>query len=221
MKIFNLFYLILSFLFISCNKDNDTRIINEPDNILFTDVINDSIITSIDSLVLMGNQESEYCYKPFPEDSIAFFDLDLNNDSIPDFSISHSHWYYDRESTPTSWCHNFKNYCIEINSYNENKICSDSTNTNTGFGYVPKPINYGDTLNNDNFWKSRITGYINSSQCYCVYKHPTNYIGLRLNKNDISYNAWLDIEMSDYEFKIKEYAINMVDNKPIIVGQKK
>jgi hypothetical protein len=216
MKYFKLLYLILPFLVFSCDKDENNI---ETDNILFTDIIPDSTISSLDSLVYVGNDDWGDCYKPYPEDSTAYYNLDINDDNQIDFRISHSHWYGTEQWSPHNWCSVFDNYSIEIVSFNEhNEICADTNNDWPR--YIPNQLKIGNRVDNDCLWNKKVTIYISSATCMCSYSSSSNYLGIRIKKNDIWYYGWLSMEYSEQQFTIIEYGINLTGNNLIAVGQK-
>lgn len=210
MKYLKLICLALFIIVFSCDKEN---IITKPDNILFTD-IDDVTVTSLDSLVYYLHWSGD-CYIPYPKDSVAHFDLDINNDGQLDFRISHSHWYGSHlPVSPSSVCTPYNNYSIEISSP-DNEICADAS------GYLePFQLKTGDRLDNDLFWASRVYVYLLSATAMYFYESKSDYLGVRVSKNDSVYYGWILMEFTPYQFTIKEYAINLTGNNPIIVGQK-
>jgi hypothetical protein len=209
MKSLKITFITLFFVVFSCDKEN---IITKSDNILFTD-IDDVTVTSLDSLVHYLHWSGD-CYIPYPRDSVAHFDLDINNDGQFDFRISHSHWFGSYLFSPSSFCSNYDNYEIAISSI-DNEICADAT----GF-YEPFQLNIGDRLDNDLFWASSVNVYLRSATAMYFYESKSDYLGVKVNKNDSVYYGWILMEFTPYQFTIKEYAINLTGNNSIIVGQK-
>jgi len=109
MKYLKLIYFTLIVFAFSCNKEEEKK---KPDNILYTDIIPDSTISSLDSLVYIGRDDYGDCYKPYPKDSTACFNLDINNDGQVDFRVCHSHWYGADRLSPHNWCGVYQNYSV-------------------------------------------------------------------------------------------------------------
>jgi hypothetical protein len=212
MKYLKIILLTLVVVIFSCDKE---KVITKPDNILFTD-IDDVTVTSLDSLVYYLHWSGD-CYIPYPEDSVAHFDLDINNDGLFDFRISHSHWFGSHLWSPSSQCSQYDNYKIEISSP-DNEICADATDV--GLYFKPLQLNAGDRLDNDLFWASRVYIYLLSATAMDFYESKSDYLGVRVHKSDSVYYGWILVEFTRYQLTIKEYAINLTASNPIIVGQK-
>lgn len=226
-------------LITSCKKDNideeiqikdsigedieikDTTInstIGSKDSILFHDFEPDIILTATKS---SEEHLNTFCSSiPIPTDSTAIYLIDLNNDSINDFSMSVKRWDYNGSGSSFSFdpCLRYKNHFTNISSLNStNKISIKSDN------YAPLEFNKGEIIGKESTWNNWTSGiYVNSIEVK-TYQSPFQeefHIGVIVNKDSKDYYGWILIESHQNRLIIKEIAINLSENQKIIAGQK-
>jgi hypothetical protein len=219
MKRFN-FLLLICCLVVSCKKD---KIIQQnqnqpkPDRIIYMDFQPDIILKS--NLYMIINQDPESCGdSPFPDDSTAQYQLDINGDSVNDFAIITSHSYVMSSGSIHCAHYHFSTYITGINA--EDSISTQLTE------YGIKIANNYDTLVNcviadsGSTWNSS-AGLLEAAQGYSwpitYYFHDT-YIGVKVNNN----YGWINVSPRSYTgIFIKECGFNTIQFKSINAGQKR
>ncbi len=150
-------------------------------------------------------------YIPTPTDSSVQYDMDLDDDKVPDFRINVAHSKFT--SGYCGHCDRFT-YSISIEGLSTN----DSIANNTSQYYTPKIFKESDTISVKNSWISRAQILLLEG---CMLPFQTDfvngYIGVKIKK---SY-GYIKIEkMSYYGIRILEHGFNKTENNPIICGQK-
>lgn len=218
---YDLMCVVIALVFIlnSCKEatdvDEDISNPRSSDSILYTDIIPDMTLnytfntTADDS----GNEiiRGEFNYR-----------LDLNQDSITDFMITGRKWpgFYKEEG---QWIYFDSTYIVSQNpgayiGYKPPSACSycpcnaqslvtdEIIDKNLDYGWVQKvTINY-DSDKGGCFWDSR--------------SGANNFIAVRLRVNLETYFGWIDIDGAINPV-VKEYALNLINEKSIRAGQKR
>jgi hypothetical protein len=211
--------IFLLFIINSCkespNEYDDISVSIVSDSILFTDVIPDIALNyTFDTMVDdFGNEKirGEFNYQ-----------LDLNQDSIIDFKITGRKWPgFLKENG--QWIYFDTTYIVSINpgayiGYRPPSTCyfcpcnaqsmitDEIIDKNLTYGWIQKvSINY-DSNEGGCFWDSR--------------SGANNFLAVRLRVNLETYYGWIDIDGAINPV-VKEYAINLRNEKSIRAGQKK
>lgn len=169
---------------------------------------------------------SSIIYTDVNPDSIIvnkLYNLDLNNDGIPDFKITDSIW---RSCAPVPNCN------IEITPLNNNAVLSDAKNH-------PYALKAKDTIAlNLSSWSktsdqtlekiqitcSRTAGIISHYSGHWDNTSEQRYMGLKLIKGANTYYGWVGLSSSTYSNLpaiVTDYAFNSIPNQPILAGQTK
>ncbi|MDO9511932.1 MAG: hypothetical protein Q7J34_09245 [Bacteroidales bacterium] len=198
---------LLGFLIFSCDKESP-----KPKNeIVFFDLQPDISITTIRDYYTSMNP---FCGQlPLPNDSIAYFDLDLNNDSEIDFQIEVRH--YQQELTQyCGHCGIFHIKTIQIKPINSNGFISLDTVSN----YWIRNYDTTQLISSSDSWTNEnVTGLLTDGCMIPSLSFKDTYWGLKLD-NMI---AWIHLErIGNNGLKIKEFAYNSTENNSIIAGQK-
>ena len=198
---------IFGFMTFSCDKNNP-----EPkDKIIYTNLQPDIERTTIKDYYTNMNP---FCGKlPLPNDSTAFFDLDLNNDSEIDFKIEIRH--YEQEITQyCGHCGIFHIKTIQVKPINPKGFISVDTVSN----YWIRNYEAAQVISNNDSWTNEdVTALLEDG---CMTPHVSfgdAYWGLKIDDQI----AWIHIErLNNNGFRIKECAYNLTKNKSIKTGQK-
>jgi hypothetical protein len=212
--------------FLSCKKNKgiiDQPVV-KPDHILYTDIA-DTTLTSIDSMQYIGSDDYGDCYQYFPEESEQSIQLDINNDGVNDFEVTHSHWYGTEQWSPHCWCNVYRNFQTQIQGINNSRILVKYT-TCLRFG---ENLTIGDTIDstarysappNPGWqWDNDANLYLYSTTAMCSGYPESEYIGVSITKNDSVYYGWLRIFSDQNAFTVKAYAVNLTPGNCILVGQ--
>lgn len=202
----------LCFLFvilISCENNEvfepDNEVL-EPDNILFYDFQPDTSITSVK--YFLPHPLFSGCNVPYPSDSFAKIEFDMDGDLIDDFKLKVRHWYHwVSNSSP---CANY-NYEMTITALNSDYLITEDLLDSLQFVY-----------NLFEIWSRQIYLMVNMRD----YPFTTNfsgekYIGVKKQIDTCTYYGWILVEKSGFSLALKETAINLTENKLILAGQKK
>jgi hypothetical protein len=199
--------LILGFMTFACENDKP-----EPrDKIVYIDFEPDIEISTIRDYYTHQNQ---YCTEkfPLPKDTLVYFDLDINNDSIIDFQfiVSHSEQY----STV---------YCGKCRYYTTSLIKIKPMNPNVYINEVYWIQNYDATQiipSSDSWWTNNTTTALIEGGCmnYGPYlSFRETYWGFKLD----DMFGWIHVERLPHNgLRIKELAYNLNKNSSIKAGQK-
>jgi hypothetical protein len=212
------FFIICSL--ISCKKHDEQQdqippTPQQPDNILYHDIQPDSSIHSVTFYYPIIDPYS--CGPvPSPHDSSAVFKLDINGDSINDFSIYTSHGVQEWNQI-SPHCKPVL-YSIGISGIN----AGDSISFVHPYS-IDIPVRY-DTANNKTIsyisaWKASATLQLipQGLPYYPTASFSDTYIGIKVNYNI----GWIHVAPSGFNgITIKEYAINLTLFNSINAGQK-
>jgi hypothetical protein len=212
-----LFIIFSCVIIFSCDKLYENNY-----EISFCDFEPDIIVTSVrDSGYLRWDQADGPCDYPIPTDSLAYYNLDLNGDSILDFKIVHTHYF--QWLSVHLYCGLFV-HCSSITALNSNN--SIIINPDQGKDHLTKLFNIGDT----------IYPYLKSQKQAAIYYYNLDafnenenftpagdfYIGIQLS-NSKQYNnyniGYLHIDINRDRIMIKDFAYIYIKNQFIIAGQ--
>jgi hypothetical protein len=216
------FFLLTTFLLLSCGPEIQKCPIDNPDNIIYTNLEPDIYITSIDSMadtIYWG----DHCEYPYPMTSTRFEDIDLNGDSIDDYRISVEHLHSTADTVPGYWCGAFNKY-IRITGLNiDNEIAyRDYT---TGF-YPYTRANYYDasipiTSFGNYKWKNTVSVFLR------IFNTPIIdddlgiiYVGIRMKSGNDARYGWIEFDNpGGYAITVKSFGLNNTPNNCINAGQ--
>ena len=192
----------------ACDKDNP-----EPkDDIVYYDFQPDIEVNTIRDYYTSVNP---YCGPlPLPNDSISFFDLDLNNDSEIDFKIEIRH--YQQEITQyCGHCGIFHIKTVKVKPLNSNGFIS----IDTASELLIRNYDTTQVISSSDLWKNENVPALHGGGCNTYnFGFEDTYWGLKLD-NGI---AWIHIErVGNNGLRIKEFAYNLTKNNSIKAGQKK
>ena len=235
-----IFFIALFLLVVSCDKKDDFDLIEDDSSIVDDPVINEPPIIEEppvedvppmdeeppneeeppmaeeppydpESFIVYTNIEPDFPAKNFTD----FYQLDLNNDGIIDFTISQDH--------SESW-----------------EFLQIISNPNSGNGILsvspwythPLPLKKGNKIFNEGEYHNGeiYTNHalFNINECFfddpnCPYNWKGKgdmFIGLRIVMNGKFYYGWVQMNVEAiHQWVIKDYAFNSTTNKPIYAGQ--
>jgi hypothetical protein len=177
-------------------------------------------------MIYLGEDDCGACYQVVPVESEKSLEIDINNDGINDFIITHSHWYGTYMYSPHYWGDIYRNFKTDIQGFNTNQILTKWTNCWS----FTENVTIGDTIDS----KARYTAppnpgwqwvsenvyiYMYSCTAMCYGYPETEYIGVSITKNDSIYYGWLRIYSDQNAFTLKEYTVNLTAGNFILVGQ--
>ena len=202
--------------FISCHKQDEGSNIDNieiPDNILYTDIIPDTSVTSIrggDSI--MGF--------PIPSDSSASIIFDIDKDNIMDIILGvYTSYYFVSASNP--WAnYSFGSGIVMINEKN-----SVAYSEFIGPCALAKAFSIDSIIFNNSSYSRNVFTYSSgsyNSPCYGNSFSGDTYYGIKISKNGGYIYGWilLSFNIGGNKLTAKEFAINKALNKPIKAGQK-
>jgi hypothetical protein len=204
--------LLLGLIILSCkkNKSKDNTETKEVDQIVYKDLTPDITINSINFFTNLP--ASSPCYVPFPEDSTAMLDIDLNNDNVADFKIEISHHFPYQNESYCGHCPTFSVLVMITPLSNDCSVSIMNGSINTG-----KPFEASEKISSQNSWtNSPVMCYVSS--CDGTYSALGSYLGLRIKNKFGWIKANLTYSMNG--ITISEFAINQTDNNSILAGQK-
>lgn len=214
MMSWSLFILIGLLMFnLSCSKSEELEIID-----------NETPVENA-SLIMYTDIEPDFT----SESLIDFYDLDLNNDDIVDFTLKsiyyHAGYYWD-----DTWVSAFYYLYINSNGNDASGIISIKS-----WYAKPVPLDSGKEIfnlaydtNGETYenWSTFVIGKCEKEGAcpddrYDWHNKNDKYLGLRFPKNGKMYYGWVRLEVSSAtQWVIKDYAYNATPNKPILAGQK-
>jgi len=136
---------ILGFaLIISCTKDSPEK----HDNIVYQKFYPAINMSSVQNYTL---QDHAVCtaYIPNPEDSTITYNLDINNDQLPDFLIEVSHNWWE----PTQYCGHCSIYEYQITISGINP--GDSIGVDSNFSGFYASLDTLDEISHAEHWKEK------------------------------------------------------------------
>jgi len=185
---------LIGIVTISCEK-------SPKDEILFTDIIPDKKIQSVDHFIYFTNP-FKVCTIPIPNDSAITYLIDMDYDDDDDFKITVSHF-------DEGYSHE---HCVVYTFY----IMLDAISPNESI--ATKPLKFNDIINDQNEWSEHLYLYVDNSMGYPPSADFTDcYIGIKVLNN---YGYIKVSKLNNNGIIVEEYAINKTENADIICGQK-
>lgn len=208
MKKATVYIVLFSLVFSSCKKENESTIINN-DNIIYTKLLPNIEVTSVDSLIPHGSGCGDI---PSPSDSTASVSIDINNDGAIDYILTCSSWY------------NFVSASGPCVNYNTNILISGTSNENqiavTGNYNVVNLLGLDNTVDSNRTWTQGGTLMSSSVVAPFSYNFSGNkYIGVRIKNGQLDNFGWIYLNKTGYKITIISYAINLSGNNAISTGQ--
>ncbi|MFT6166693.1 MAG: hypothetical protein ACJAV5_001073 [Vicingaceae bacterium] len=185
----------------------------EVDSVLFSDIIPDTNLISIDSIVIVSNGPDCVDSRiPYPSQNTVTYEIDIDDDNVVDFNVSVLH-------SPTTCdypkCGGWDDYScvfkIEGNNSDDSIIVSKE-----GWGYHHILFKMNDTIqfNTNNgvaVWSTLING--------CPHTGSENlrdsYLGVKKNGSI----GWIHLDITTYGVAILDYAVNLTKGNSIIIKE--
>lgn len=240
-QIFALLVLIL----VACQKQ-DTQ---PSDNIIYTDIDPDTIVSSIDTMYYLGYDDAGGVFKFDSLESTGNYFVDLNGDNILDLRFEHKFWEQDPFYwSPHWWGGYYQNLKIEVYGLNGTMVCW--MNNEDLAKHASRPFQQssfdksyiGLTISEENSWIDRGLIYIYSQGSIFFHEYESEYIGVKIETLDEMLFGWVEIDLIKTELKlpgedgdgmavntsgtgwikdlvISGWAINMTNKNSILAGQ--
>ena len=213
-----IFDVIIGLIFIlSCcqeTRDEDDDISTTvSDSILYTDIIPD-ITLNFEYDTTTDDNGTEIIRGEFK------YQLDLNQDSIIDLMITGRKWP-GFQKKDGQWIYFDTTYIVSLNpgayiGYRPPSTCSFcpcNAQSMISDEIIDKNLTYG--------WIQKVSINYDSNEggCFWDSRSGNNYLAVRLRNNYDTYYGWIDIDGAINPV-VKDYAINLKNEKSIRAGQK-
>lgn len=210
MKKLLIFILLLTLLLPSCKKEesNDDPL---PDQILYRDIEPDVVMNSINYLY---EHPSGCGLVPSPADSTAEYQLDMDLDGINDFKITVKTTYeFVSASGP---CANYQ-YRMYIESLKSSEYISYQPNNYYNGNFLVA----GDSINSKLLYHTSAMFHLVAPLAPYFTFSGDKYLPVKLVSGSKTMYGWIRIERYGLNsITLKEFALNITSNNPIIAGQK-
>jgi len=201
---------------IGCKKKQESQ--QSSDQIVFYEFDPAQEITSVDSIKTIQIPFGQYD-TPYPSDSSANYQLDIDGDSVSDFNFLVEHRYHF-----VSASHPQSNWWYRMSISGVHPISGISATTSSGF-YVTKFYDFGKSIHSGGKWLNEATLINTAAPGYGF--SGTKYIGLRIAKIFNNYGAytycWLKISIDPVSAKnkllIESLGYNKTYTNAITAGQ--
>lgn len=211
--------------FQSCKKDKKNEPVNlpeetsqtpqvAPDSIYYKNIVPDVEIYSIQGYTPHPSNCGNVQY---PSDTLATYLLDLDSNNIADiyFEAKSFMQFYSASSPCVNYFYGTK--ASAINSV-------DSLGASIFWQPTPKILLAGDTINSSLIaFGNEVTigGHLNPQYPSFMNFYGVKYLPFKRTMNNKTMYGWILVERTtNNRIIIKEYAINVTNNKQIICGQK-
>jgi hypothetical protein len=202
MKPLNILLILSSFILFSCKKESPPEHIDQVDNIYFYDISPDTLIHSVQYYIPNGSI--------YPEDTNVHFLLDIDSDSIADFSFASSHYFVSQGGSSGK----HYNFFCGISALSADYSIATMNNNDA------KAITQGEIINNDLVFLNSAFLNVTGNMPYHFY-FSGDYLAIKITKNDVIMFGWIKLKLADRNgILIEEYAINKANGNSIICGQK-
>ncbi len=206
--------LLFSILLHSCKKgteSNDGIVL--PDKILYTDIIPDTVFTS----VRYWSNTGGFGILPVPSDSSAGMYIDVDHDSIPDLGLFVYTYYQMVSASHPEANYNFG--CIIKGNDSRDSIIFDSI---TGPCHNAKPFLKDSVISGgfkfDDYTYLYSSGF--STPCHIAPVSGDAYYGFKILINGKFCYGWIRVNFDSMNLTLKEFAVNLTGNNSIKAGQK-
>jgi hypothetical protein len=148
--------------------------------------------------------------------------LDVNQDENPDFALEAYHTY---DQVGPNWWHNRWNHMKSFQYYNGWYLASKRLNGPYD-GCISTDFILGDSIINDSlhwtgFEQLNINVHIEGGYViYCNQPQGEYYYAVKYDDSVHYYLGWIRMVSNLYQITIKDMAINLTPDEPIIAGQK-
>ena len=202
---------LLAGLSFSCQKDLAS------DNIYVQTFTPEVVLTATKHYV----DSPFYCQQmPVPTDSVATYQLDMNNDGIPDFLFAVERWTWQGQGSSFQLdpCLNHQNFSTFIKPVNEaNEIAYIDPEP------FPQAYLNGKLIHQYSSWHGSQIGPIvaSSLQWMTQFKpqHEAFFIGVRILVEGQYQYGWIEVEAKVNEIRIRSTGLNRSGNYAIRAGQ--
>lgn len=238
-------FALIVLIFVACQKQ-DTQL---HDNIIYTDINPDTIVSSIDTVYYLGYDDAGGVFKLNSLESTGNYSIDLNGDNILDLRFEHKFWEQDPfYQSPHWWGGYYQNLKIEVYGINGALVSGmneEDLAEHSGMSFPPNPIGniYGGTnISDTTSWIESGIIYINSQGWLYFYESESQYVAVKIESQDEMLFGWVKINLIKKELNIpledgdgmaintagsewiKElvisgWAINMTNKNSILAGQ--
>ena len=207
-------FISMFLLVISCSKNDDMEIVKNESPIDSQTPDKNQTVDDSKSVIIYTDLEPD-----FAGDNLSvYYDLDLNNDGIVDYTLSlWNDTLYDYlliQSSPTA-----TNTFISVTPWYGNVEPLDKGKKI--FTFPLEGYNWGESYLN---WAVFTIGncFGGEESCFYDWKDKNDkYLGLHFYINGQSHYGWACLDVTSVtQWVIKDYAYNATPNQPILAGQK-
>lgn len=197
--------IIILVLLQACTKD---KIHLEP-QMIHHELNNAEFFTCVDTIVAHPSGCGSVI---LPADSIEERLIDLDFDGNSDFKISCTSWYnFVSASYP---CANY-NTSIIISSMDTNAFIATTGMFNDSRKYA-----LSDSIRSTDQWRSSAALLLDVQQApFATTFEGSAFFGLKMNKNNEEWYAWLKLEKDQYKIRVLAYAIKLGQSSGIKAGE--
>lgn len=137
------------------------------------------------------------------------FNLDINNDSIPDFIFSY--YYYCTSFGVDSY--------FKVEGIDSNKVLIDQNHISQ-----PKFLSFNEQICDSSMWQSSAYffncnsfGYFDNTDWLCPYP-DSRYVGLKIMEGNSSVFGWASVYYGDYKLYLHDYACGIKVPETGVIG---
>lgn len=206
MKKPGLVFLLIGFLGFSCEKQSSVP----EDEIAYTDIQPDVEMHTIREYY---TNQNPFCDPlPLPNDSLVFFELDLDQNSSVDFKIEIEHYEQELDEY-CGHCGIFHIKNIKVIPLNSKAFISIDTLSK----FWIRNHDAGELISKDDLWSNDFVTAVLEDGCMIPsIGFDDTYWGLKLD----DMMAWIHVErLNNNGISIQEFALNLTKNRAIIAGQ--
>lgn len=238
-------FVLIVLILVACQKQ-DTQ---PSDNIIYTDIDPDTIVSSIDTMYYLGYDDAGGVFKFDSLESTGNYFVDLNGDNILDLRFEHKFWEQDPFYwSPHWWGGFYQNLKIEVYGINGtlvNGMNEEDLAGHSGMSFPPNPVGNifsGTNISDTTSWIESGIIYINSQGWLYRHESESEYIGVKIETQDEMLFGWVEIDLIKTELNlpgedgdgmaintsgtgwikdlvISGWAINMTNKNSILAGQ--
>ena len=212
-----IFLSLVILTFVACHKENIL-----PDNIIYTDLQPDTLVSSIDTVYYLGYDDSGGVFSFVSLGSDGIYKIDLNGDNIYNLQFKHKFWtgepFYN---SPHYWGNYYENIKIEVFGINGTKIGGMNDNDfyeeydpSTTPSNVIGDFNIGTNITDSNKWIDAGVIYISSDNWLSYFESKSPYIGVKLESEKQVFYGWVQIEI-----KTKELDLPLEDSDGVPINK--
>lgn len=203
----NQILVLIVLVFVACQKVDE--ITELPDNIIYTVITPDIVVSSIDTVYYLGYDDNGGVFSCDSWKSNGDYSIDLNGDNILDLQFEHKFWGQEPYLwSPHFWGSYYRNMKIQVIGKNGTKVCGmyeitensdliDWSIPSISVGEIYKETNIADT----NTWIESAIIYIKSNNGE-YFKSESQYIGVKIENKDNELFGWVEIKVVEKELNL-------------------